>query len=477
LFVCVLAALVLERWQAWLATGFTTLLWGAVGWRWTQGQALPVDPFADPNDASNWMRIIVIFTLFSCATVGCIQFLVTRLERAQERSEALYEALQDESTRRLQEQQNRHAMELRLQHAQKLEALGTLAGTMAHDVNNLLQVISANAQLALTESDMERRLAAELDLRTASDRAANLTRQLLAFSQHRSAETRAIHVRRAAKESLRLVAPLVPTLDVTFTSEGDLPAVQGSASTVHQIVMNLVLNARDAMPEGGRVTVRTYPASRLEGSVERSFAVVSVKDEGSGMDAVFDPFFTTKNSGTGLGLHLVQSLAQSTGGRVEIASELGKGTEVRVFLAGTDDSTSSTPDVKDRTEERRPGAGRCILVVDDDPLVRRALCRFLENGGYEVVGAGNGVIALELFCAEPGRFAAVVSDAMMPEMAGKELYDELVAVRPDLPFLVCSGYTADVFEHGFFDGRTRRFLAKPFRREDLMRHLAELLDA
>jgi CheY-like chemotaxis protein len=192
---------------------------------------------------------------------------------------------------------------------------------------------------------------------------------------------------------------------------------------------------------------------------------------------VFDPFFTTKDSGTGLGLHLVQSLAQSTGGRVEIASELGKGTEVRVFLAGTDDSTSSTPDVKDRTEERRPGAGRCILVVDDDPLVRRALCRFLENGGYEVVGAGNGVIALELFCAEPGRFAAVVSDAMMPEMAGKELYDELVAVRPDLPFLVCSGYTADVFEHGFFDGRTRRFLAKPFRREDLMRHLAELLDA
>jgi signal transduction histidine kinase len=377
-----------------------------------------------------------------------------------------------------------------LRHSQKMEAVGRLAGGVAHDFNNLLTAIIGYAELIATRtsSNSLAKQNAEL-IRKAGEQAAALTRQLLAFSRKQILQPKVIDLNALVLEMEKLLRRVIgERFDLQSHPEARNGRVKADPSQLEQVVLNLGVNARDAMPRGGKLIIRTEnitldrkTAPQIATSLtEGDYVVLSVTDTGAGMDEetkshIFEPFFTTKGpgKGTGLGLATVYGIVRQTGGGISVESELGKGSTFRIYLpqesAPIDISrTSLTPIEKSDNFET-------VLVVEDEDIVRELVCEVLEDQGYNVFCARDGIEALDLAAEFDGEIHLLVTDVIMPQMNGHELVEKLSELRPEMKILYVSGYSDhEIGDHGTLDPR-HELLQKPFTPQTLARKIREVI--
>jgi PAS domain S-box-containing protein len=374
-------------------------------------------------------------------------------------------------------------LEARLFQAQKMELVGRLTGAVAHDFNNLLTVIGGFTEAARDALGPDHPAGGLLaEVVAAGQRAAGLTRQLLSFSRKGAERPRRADLSATVTGCEGMVRRLVgPGIDVAFATDPDAGPVGLDAGRVEQVVMNLAVNARDAMPGGGRLTLATRAevASGAGDVPAGRYAVLRVADTGSGMSAetlarIYEPFFTTKPAGrgTGLGLSTVLEIVRGAGGHVRVWSEPGLGTEFRVYLPRA--TSAPTDPLPDCSGEFRIRGSEVVLVVDDDPAVRAVMCLALRARGYTVLEAGGAAAARAAARGHPGPIHLAVIDVLTPGGAGDALGAELRAVRPDLRVLFVSGYTGDAPDDG--EHRDDPFLPKPFTPTDLAAKVRAVLD-
>jgi two-component system, cell cycle sensor histidine kinase and response regulator CckA len=389
---------------------------------------------------------------------------------------------------RTQAEAARSALEGQLLRSQKMEAIGRLAGGVAHDFNNMLAVINGYSEILQRQAEPESVLAQALqEIRCAGERAADLTRQLLAFSRKQLLEPRHVNLNEVIAATERLFSRLIgEDIELTTSLDPDLAPVRTDPSQVDQILMNLIVNARDAMPLGGKLTIETRNMM-LDEAYVRTHAdsqpgphvLLAVTDTGSGMSRevqqrIFEPFFTTKEvgQGTGLGLPTVYGIVRQSGGWINVYSEVDVGTTFKIYLPRAADGQAAHP----REEEIQcPRGTSRILLVEDEPMVRSMIQHLLESSGYTVIVAGSGPEALDaIHAGEPPD--VVLTDVVMPGgMTGRELAEMVLARYPEVRVLYMSGYTDDaVVRHGLLAQNTH-FLQKPFTPAALARKLQEVL--
>ncbi len=379
-------------------------------------------------------------------------------------------------------------LEEQLRLSQRLEAIGHLAGGVAHDFNNILSVILNNAGFvleAMPESDPAR--ADVLEIETAARRAAELTRQLLAFSRRQILEPQPLSLNATVTAFQGMLGRLLgEDIELALGLAADAGTVLADPGKIEQVIMNLAVNARDAMPQGGRLTLETANVD-LDGAYQEQHAAVAagryvmlaVSDTGTGMDAetrahVFEPFFTTKEAGkgTGLGLATVYGIVKQSGGYIWMYSEPGRGTTFKVYLPRID----APPEARRRAAPAVTRGSETVLVVEDEAPVRRMTERMLRAAGYGVLSAASGAEALALDDATLARVGLLFTDVVMPGMSGRELANRLLARAPRLRVLFTSGYTDDaIVHHGVLDPGTA-FIEKPFTAAQLTRKIRSVLD-
>jgi two-component system cell cycle sensor histidine kinase/response regulator CckA len=388
----------------------------------------------------------------------------------------------DREKRRLQEQLTR---------AQRMEAVGRLSGGIAHDFNNTLLPIIGYADLLLARLGDDDPAAAELiEIRRAAQHAATLTRQLLAVSK-RQVVTK-VHL--DLNEEIGAMGNLLRRIigeRIAFEGclEEGLPAIHADPGQIQQVIMNLVVNARDAMPNGGRLTIRTRRADAaesaiplLDGSTARGPLIcLSVEDTGSGIapeirDRIFDPFFSTKgNEGTGLGLAVIFSIVEHHHGGLDVESSVGRGTTFRVLLPASTTAAPAAPAGQASRETLRVGKGERILLIEDEEAVNRFVTTALSTHGYEVLSAPNVRDAWDVFERENGRFDMVFSDAVLPDGNGVELIGRVLETRPTMRTLLSSGHTDKEALLRLAVDRDISFLQKPYSLPDLLRVVDDVL--
>jgi two-component system cell cycle sensor histidine kinase/response regulator CckA len=385
---------------------------------------------------------------------------------------------------------DRRTLEEQLRQSQKLEAIGQLAGGVAHDFNNLLTSVLGYSDIALRLLQPNDPVRSEIqEIRKAGERAANLTRQLLAFSRKQVFEPRTLGLNALIAESGRMLGRLIGEhIRLVTDLDASLGSVRADPGQIEQVIVNLVVNARDAMPDGGTLTVRTRNADVEPGSSREHFGidpgayvVIAVEDTGIGIDSeiqkhIFEPFFTTKDKphGTGLGLATVYGIVSQSGGRIFVSSQPGRGATFSVYLPRVERPAcepAAPPEL-----QARPGS-ETILLVEDEDAVRNLTRRCLQASGYEVLEAANAEEALDVASRHSGRLHLLVTDVIMPGASGPDLSRQLRARRPDLRVLFVSGYTdAAVASHGVLENGAA-FLQKPFTPDALARKVREVLDA
>jgi two-component system, cell cycle sensor histidine kinase and response regulator CckA len=397
----------------------------------------------------------------------------------------------DITERRRAEERMRGAEE-QLRQAQKMEAVGRLAGGIAHDFNNLLTAVMGYSQLALSRlpADSTARPAVE-EIAQAGQRAANLTAQLLAFSRKQILQPRVLDLNAVVSDMSRLLRRLIgEDIELVTALAPGLWHVLADPGQVEQVILNLAVNARDAMPQGGRLTVETANVELDEAYVLRHvatrsgpYALLAVTDTGAGMDAatqarVFEPFFTTKGQGkgTGLGLATVYGIIKQSGGYIWVYSEPGRGTTFKIYLPragpGGEGAAAQGADAP-----AAPRGSETVLLVEDDEMVRRLAREVLEANGYRVLEAAGGAEAFALAQNAGRQLDLLLTDVVMPGASGKELAEAVGALRPGLAVLYVSGYTDEtIVHHGVLDAGTA-FLQKPFTPDALARKVREVLDA
>jgi PAS domain S-box-containing protein len=395
-------------------------------------------------------------------------------------------------TERKRGEAEREKLEEQLRMSQRMEAIGSLAGGVAHDFNNLLSVILSYTGFAMEgvrdgdplKNDL-------LEVKQAGERAAALTRQLLAFSRKQVLQPVALSLNQSAAGVEKMLQRILgEDIDLVQTLAPDLGLTLADPGQIEQVLMNLVVNARDAMPNGGKLAIETsnvevdeeYAASHVA-VTPGSYVRLAVSDTGCGMDEqtrarIFEPFFTTKEKGkgTGLGLSTVYGIVTQSGGHIWVYSELGKGTTFKVYLrreqlAGTRQAS------KHRMRAQLPTGTETILVVDDDGAVRKAVQRTLEAAGYTVLMAESGAEALLKARQHAGEIHLLLTDVVMPEMSGTVLVAEIAKTGRTLRVLYMSGYTDDtIVHHGVLDEGIH-FLSKPFAANELARKVREVLES
>jgi PAS domain S-box-containing protein len=386
----------------------------------------------------------------------------------------------------------RRALEQQLRQSQKMEAIGRLAGGIAHDFNNLLMVISGYSEFLLDRlgPDPELRGPAQ-EISSASERATSLTRQLLAFSRKQMLTPKVIDLNGVVTESLKMLTRLIgEDIDLVMIPASELGPVKADPGQIEQVIMNLAVNARDAMPHGGRLTIETANVTldeayaRMHAPVQPGdYTMLAITDTGVGMDnetqsRIFEPFFTTKGmKGTGLGLSTVYGIVKQSGGYIWVYSELGKGTSFKVYLphVTTDEAGMvEQPVVTTATPTETPR--ETILVVEDELNLRRLTRQFLDNQGYTVLEAADGAAAVQICVAHQGTIHLLLTDVIMPGMNGRELAQRVSEIRPNMKVLYMSGYTENAIgQNGTLDAGIK-LLQKPFTLHALKATVREVLD-
>ena len=385
----------------------------------------------------------------------------------------------------------RKLLEQQLRQAQKMEAIGQLAGGVAHDFNNLLSVIIGYSDILLDRAGQDAKMRSQCqEINKAGNRAASLTRQLLAFSRQQVLEPRVLNLNAVVVDTEKMLRRLIGE-DIEFRTALDptLGSVKADPGQIEQIIMNLAVNARDAMPEGGKLVIETSNAE-LDDSYALQhpplspgrYVLLAVTDTGIGMSEetkthIFEPFFTTKEvgKGTGLGLSTVYGVVKQSGGYIWVYSELGHGSVFKVYLPRVDQSVQQS-----RPNELAPELYRgteTVLLVEDEESVRTLTRSLLEEGGYTVIEASNGTHALEIAGRYSEPIHLLLTDVVMPGMNGRALAQKMIAARPKMRVVYISGYTGSFSSHGELFDAAATLVQKPFSRATLLRKLREALDS
>ncbi|HTB83887.1 MAG TPA: ATP-binding protein [Candidatus Sulfotelmatobacter sp.] len=379
--------------------------------------------------------------------------------------------------------------EEQLRQSQKMEAVGQLAGGVAHDFNNLLTVINGYCALALQKEQEVRPVRKNLEeIQKASERASALTGQLLAFSRKQVLQPRVLHLNEIVQGMEKMLRRLIgEDIELSTFYDSSLKNVLADPGQIEQVIMNLVVNARDAMPRGGKLNIKTSNISIDQKSSSRNrtleigdYVMIAISDNGVGMTEeikahLFEPFFTTKGlgKGTGLGLATCYGIIGQSGGDIRVYSEPNSGTTFKIYLPRTD-ATFEPVVISD--SGRLSTGTESILIVEDDPSVRALTVAILRNCGYQVQDSSNAFEALILLKRNP-RFDLVITDVIMPQMSGKELYDQIKDQLPHIKVMLISGYTDDALAHHGVLDEGLAFLEKPFSPAKLARKVREILDA
>jgi two-component system, cell cycle sensor histidine kinase and response regulator CckA len=383
----------------------------------------------------------------------------------------------------------RQRLEQQLRQAQKMEAIGRLAGGVAHDFNNLLMVIKGHTELLLHSMDGCTDQAAKKieQIDRAADRAASLTRQLLAFSRMQVLQPRAIDLNEVIKEMDTLIPRMIgEDIELVIRTASNLGTIRADASQMEQVIMNLAVNARDAMPGGGRLVIETSNAELdRDYSTGRpvmqsgSYVLLAVSDSGMGMDAetqarIFEPFFTTKEQGkgTGLGLATVYGVVKQSGGFIWVYSEVGKGTSFKIYLPRVDQPADKAEVV---LAADTPGGSETILLAEDEQDVRDVAREFLESAGYTVLQAASGAEAMRIADGYQGNIDLLVTDMVMPGMTGQRLAVRLRDKKPGLGVIYMSGYTEHTAAEEAESDPAARLLTKPFSRSAILRAVRDVI--
>jgi len=387
-------------------------------------------------------------------------------------------------------EEERRKLESQLRQSQKLEAVGTLAGGVAHDFNNILGIIVGNAELAMFDlAEWNPAQESLKEIREASLRARDLVTQILLFARKKEHTISNIQVAPIAKECLKMLRASIPsTVEIRQKISEDLPPVQADPSQIQQVIMNLCANAGQALEVEGGVLEFVMDSSDLDMPLdtftgrlpEGAYIRLIIRDNGPGippdvLEQIFDPFFTTKGvgEGTGLGLAVVHGIIQDRKGGITLETEEGKGTAFTVYLPASGTEFSEKPangnDVLPKGKEK-------ILFVDDEPMILKLGQRMLERQGYEVESRASGTDALECFKNDPGRFDLVVTDMSMPGLRGDKLAEEVLKIRPDIPVILSTGFSKQISEERSKELGIRAFVLKPLTAQELTEAVRRVLD-
>lgn len=395
-------------------------------------------------------------------------------------------------------------LEEQLRHAQKMEAVGTLAGGIAHDFNNILNVIIGYGTMVMDKLEAGSPSKEQMkEVLTAADRAANLTRQLLVFSRKQAVEVKLVNINELISGLQKMLGRIVrENIEIQLELSDRPLIVLGDAGQIEQVLMNLASNAKDAMPNGGFLTIKTRRVNSSESGIpserdfdskletknselDRGFAEISVTDTGSGMDEatqkkIFEPFFTTKGTGEGAGLGLAISygIIKQHNGYIKVYSELGKGTEFKIFLPLIEDPAALAIKAEPSASASAAASGgnETILVAEDDASLRKLSSIVLESYGYTVITAEDGEDAIAKFMENREKISLAVIDMVMPKKNGKEVAEAIRTVSPGLKMLFVSGYTMDIIMTNELTESGFDFILKPILPRDLLRKVREVLD-
>ncbi|HYR92510.1 MAG TPA: PAS domain S-box protein [Terriglobia bacterium] len=411
-------------------------------------------------------------------------------QRVQSRTAALARAneiLRDEISERNRAEEQRRRLEEEIRAAHKMEAVGRLAGGVAHDFNNLLTVIIGRCEVLLGRLSSNHPMRTELLLiHDAAQKAASVTRQLMAFGRKQVLQPKILNLNAVIRNMDLMLQSLISENVALVLNLGDeLWSVEADKGQIEQVLMNLVVNALDAMPDGGKLEIQTTNVDLDKTSAPNGldlesghYVMFSVQDTGSGMDQetlshVFEPFFTTKDKskGTGLGLSTVYGIVAQSGGYISASSQPGHGTTFRVYLPGF----VAAAEPLDTSQIQAPHGSETILVAEDADLIRQLTREILEVRGYNVIEASDGEEALQICKTYVGTIHLTLSDVVMPRMNGRELAEQVVRLRPDMKVLLMSGYADEITRSGFLHPGFH-FIEKPFTSNSLALKIREVLD-